>query len=228
MVFLELVEIAEGKYKEKDKTSAQPACVTKSDLMLFRRLLRTQDIYTESFNKTDSAKEFYEAFELFRKIIPDNVKEDAFYSAKVGYYFEGVPSKLVYILKQAISKGATPSLALQSVSPLVWGRFLKEGSLPEGITIKDVLESIYGYEVQLLSKSQKKIQYSDYSEIYVENVDKIVLLPNDIADQFASIDDLSSIKYVPKKGVCFEEMPLRFFNGRKGITLDEFDLRDAK
>ena len=228
MKYLELADIVNGKYEDKEDVAGKYAYATLMDLTNFKHLLKINKVYASSFNKTDSAKEFYENFELFDKAFDKKLQEDVFYGAKLGYLLENVPCRLVYLLKLAAANNVTPSLAVQSVSPIAWGRFLKKGTLPEGIIIKDILDAVFGYDTQLITKTKLKIRYERYSEVYIENVDRICLLPNSIADQFDTIEDLRELKYVPKVGVCFGEVPLRTFDGRNGITFDEFDLRDAK
>lgn len=230
MNLLELNEIVSGKYKESIKSgqAEKNRLAAESDVTLFKEALAINKEYQRGFNITDSAKEFYESYELFNSIFDDCIKEDVFYANKLGYLFEGVPCKLTYILTKSIRANQTPNLALQSVSSLVWGRFLKNGTLREGITIKEILENIYGKNIVLLSEGVRKVKYDDFSEVYVENVDRIVLLPPDIADTLGSIEDLKSIVYKKGLGVCFDSVPLRVYNGRIGIVEDEFDLRDAK
>lgn len=225
MSYLDLVQVVKGDYKESKDVAGRYTLTTENDLKQFKNMLQIDNSYFEGLKKTDSFKEFYEAYELFEKTFDPKLQEDIFYSTKLGFFFEGVPSRLVYLLKKAIDKNPTPSLALQSISVLAWDRFLKKGSLPEDITIKDVLDAIYGYETKLIDELQLRVRHESFSEIYVKNVDRICLLPNAIADQF-DLKDLDTLEYVPKQGVCFDGVPVRFFDGRNGITLDEFDMRD--
>lgn len=224
MNYMELVDIVKGHYSEEKDVSGRYSLATVEDVQYFKTMLRIDNSYLTGFKKTNSFKEFFEAYEVFDNTFDKKLQEDVFYSAKLGYFLEGIPSRLVYLLKKSVDQNPTPSVALQGVSPLAWDRFLKAGSLPEGVVIKDVLDAIYGYETQIIDKTQLKVRHEEFSEIYIENVDRICLLPNTIADQF-DLSDLSMIEYVPKKGVCFDGVPIRFFDGRDGIILDEFDMR---
>ena len=228
MNYLELINIVNGDYGNAKEVKNTGRRATTDDILQFKRLLRIDETYALSFNKTNSAKEFYDSYELFAAAFNDNVKEDVFYGAKLGFILEGIPSRLTYLLKLAIANAPTPSLAIQSVSPLAWGKALDKGYLPEGITIKDVLDELYGYETKLISKTQFKQDHHGFSEIYVANVDRICLLPSKIAGMFGTVEDINMIKYIPGKGVCFGEDPIRLFDGMKGITFDEFDLRDVE
>lgn len=227
MNYFDLADIVNGDYSKAEETS-KPVLAKEHDLILFKKLLKIDNTYSLAFGKTDSANEFYESFELFNQAFDDSIKQDVFYCAKNGYILEGIPGRLVYLLKLAIKSSETPSLAIQSVSALAWGNSLKKGYIEGDLTIKDVLDSLYGYDVRLLTKLQPKVKYEGFSEVYVSNVDRICLLPNSIADQFNTLEDLGNIKYISGKGVCFNDEPLRTFGSLKGITFDEFDLRDVK
>lgn len=224
MLYLDLIEIVRGKYKEKADTEGRYVSASVDDILQFKDMLQIDRVYADGFKKTESAAEFYEAYELFDKTFDKRLQESLFYGAKLGFFFEGVPNRLTFLLKKAASTSATPSITLQSVSPLAWGRFLKKGTLPDDICIKDVLDAIYGTETQLVDILQLRVRHREFSEVYVGNVDRICLLPNDIADTL-SIEDLQDVRYVPKVGVCVNNEPLRTFDGYKGITMDEFDLR---
>lgn len=224
MIFLDLVEIVKGKYKEQSNASGKHQLTTVEDIQQFKSMLMIDKAYLDGFKRTESAAEFFEAYELFDRSFSKILQEDVFYGSKLGYYFEGVPCRLTYLLKKAVVGNPTPSIALQSISMLAWGSFLKAGFLPEGIKIKDVLDAVYGAETVLIDYLQMRVRHEEFSEIYVGNVDRICLLPNRIADTL-NIEDLQEIRYVPKVGVCVGKEPLRTFGGCNGLTLDEFDLR---
>ena len=41
----------------------------------------------------------FKTYELLDKVVSDDLKEELFYIAKTGFFFEGIPSKVVYLLQ---------------------------------------------------------------------------------------------------------------------------------
>ncbi len=228
MTILEKNEIIRGKYKESLNTTGKVLAASE-DVQLFRKLLTYNDGYFKWFSQTEDYKEFYEAFELFDKAFHKNLKEDVFFAAKLGCIFEGVPSRLAFIIKKALRENPTNNTAIESIDERTFGSYLKKGSLPEGITILDVIEQLVGSSVQLISSHRRKVENRDGSyDIYVQNVDRIVIVPKDIGDMINSLEDLKNINYRKGIGVCIDDTPLRTLNGRVGVTVKEYDLRESR
>lgn len=236
MNLIELNSVLCGNYKEelKRKVDFEKTMATTEDINLFKSLLAIHDYYRDGFASTEVSEEFYEAYEMFRDMIPKEKQTDVFYATKMSYILEGVPSKLAYLLRKAIRSDKTEenlprgvNEAILSIGYTSWGKFLKKGSLAGDLTVKDVIDVIVGRDCTLISDSVRKVVYEDYAEIYVQNVDRVVLVPKDIADQINSMEDLCNIQYKQGVGVCVGDFPLRIMNGRIGVTKNEFDLREC-
>lgn len=228
MNLLELNEIVAGKYPNDGGNSKQIRCITADEFEDFRAMLTVDPVIRDFFMKTETASEFYEHVELAEKYIDKEIKEDVFYAAKLGFFYEGIPSKLVYILRKAIRKYQSPNLALTAIDTRLIAKYLKPGALPEGITIKQVIESILGKSFDLITQYRRKVRYRDWYEVYVPNVDRVILLPNDLAQLIESLDDLENVNYKKDVGVCVYDIPIRIMGSKVGVTTDEFDLRECK
>lgn len=230
MTLLEINKKICGRFtdipEEQKKSTSRLATV--KDLNLFNSLLSSDQGERDCLGITESYKEFYEAFEKFRIMIPDDVKEDVFYAAKMNIIYEGIPMRLVYLIHKAMLKYKNLNVAIRSIKENVLAKYLEPGVLPEGITVKDVIETYTGKEAKLITESCYKVDYDGYSEVYVANTDRVALLPSDIADSFRSLDDLRSIYFDEEKGLMFGDMPIRILGGRVGISFDEYDYRDCR
>ena len=100
MNLLELNKIFEGKYIEKREKEEKQIQVTEENVIKFRELLMINDSFTEGLNRTESAVEYFKTYELLDKVVSDDLKEELFYIAKTGFFFEGIPSKVVYLLQR--------------------------------------------------------------------------------------------------------------------------------
>lgn len=230
MTLLELNSIISGKYKEEWKNNKKIRTIERDELDSFKRLLAISDVYQQAIIKqTESDEEFYEAYPLLAEVVPKEIQEDVFYAVKLGFFFEGVPCKLVYLLKKALMQYDTVNVAISSIDTRAWGRFLKAGSLSNNVTIQRIIENLKGSQVSLLNEFNRKVDAGKgLYEIYVENTDRVVVVPEDIANVIESIDDLRNVNYVKGVGVCVYETPLRTMSGRVGITVDEYNLRDCR
>jgi len=227
MNLLKLNRIIEGNYEEEltQKTIDLYCIGTEDDHFQFKNILNVSSVYTSNMNMTEDYKEFFQAFDLFRKVFPENLHEDLFYTAKLGFHFKGIPSKLVYLLKKSISIYTSPNVAVNAINRMAWGRFLKRGSIPEGVTIKTIIDNLLGEAYMPLSEHRRKVKYRDWYEVYVENVDRVVLLNEEIATSVDSLDDLRNVKFSEEKGVLVYDSPLRAMGPYVGIINNDFDLR---
>lgn len=226
---LEINKKASGKYDLSDGTSKPVSTCIDKDVELFRSLLKTNEACTKAFTQTESSKEFFKAVPLITDYLKEAnktaVMEDMFYSTKLGFFYEGVPSKLVFLLKKSLFKYKTPNAALAAIYPMSIQNFLKKGALPEGITIKTIMEACLSREIELLSSFKRKVIYDNLCEIYVANTNRVLVAPEEMMRELTSRSDLEAVEFVENIGVCVRSKPLRTFGGKIGIVTDEYDLR---
>lgn len=229
MNLIEINNLIRGKFGRNPKIVKLQECATKEDLDFFRSLLAISESYIGSLQRIEVASEFYDAYELFKKSIPVEKQAEMFYAAKLGFVFDNVPSRLVYILNKAIKTYDTVNVAISSIDNRILQKFLDKGSLHPDIIIKDVVDSLYGKDTELITNTNRKVKADDETyEIYVQNTDRVVVVPADIANCIESREDLENINFKDDLGVCLYDKPLRTFNGRLGITYDDYDLRECR
>lgn len=227
MTLLELNRIFEGKYIEEKGKADNQVQITEEDMIKFRELLTINDVFSEGLSKTESATEYFHTYELLDRVVEDRLKEELFYTAKTGFFFEGIPSKVVYLLQRAIKRYNTPNNAINSIDVRVLSKYLKKGYLPENVTLKQVMENLIGREFQTLSESRLAVTYKDCVEVYVRNTDRVLIVPLSLESYFNSREDLEHVEYVKNIGVCIQGIPIRTLKGMLGVTFDEYDLREC-
>lgn len=226
MTLLELTKIFSGKYPA-DAKEMKVVDITKDDMELFREMLKINPVYVQGFKSTEKSGEFYSAFALFDKVFPAAKKEEVFYASKLGYFFPGVPSKLVYILKGALHDAGSPNLAIESLNVSSMTDYLCRGPLPNGVTLQQIMSNLLGSNFKLLTSARRRVKYKTWWEVYVPDKDRVCMLPEDIATTISSRDDLLSINYNASKGVCVYDTPIRTLCGRVGVVKNDFDLREV-
>ena len=228
MVLTTLNNLIDGKFDTKNSTEFKSKFTIdelSENVELFRELLLSNTKYDNIFNKTDIPKVFYDACPLFQQVFPSRLQIEVFYATKLGFIYENVPSKLVYLLRLALKLTESPNLAIQALDEKQLAPYLKEEALPRDVTIKQIMANLLGTDFSLLTDTKRKVKYKDFYEVYVENVDRVILLPEDLAGYISSFEDLQNVNYKHDIGVCVYDTPIRTLGGRVGITFHEYDLR---
>jgi len=189
-------------------------------------LLAFEDVQAR-FQLTESVKEFTDACPIVKAFFKREVLEEVFYATKAGYFFEGVPSRLTYLLKKALQSYDTPNKALASINGSRLIPYLKQGILPEGVTVKTVVNNICGYDVRLLTEAKLAVQNMNTIEVYVPNVDMVLVLPKEYENAVGSRSDLETVYYEKGRGVLIRGQLFRTMYGKLGITRTDFDLREC-
>lgn len=178
----------------------------------------------QRFELHDDDKDFFGEFPDFEK---SGVKsQELFYQNKLGYYIDGVPSKVVYILQKAVKQIGTdnPNTALFSVYgillPFAYNKYEHKG---EELNLLDIVYAVFKHKFDPLTSRKK----SSGDEFYVYDENLIAILPKDIQEQVKGKD----IKFDKKLGLYIEDGDnkslLRLMNGRIGVTRSDLDLRES-
>lgn len=178
----------------------------------------------QRFELYDEDKDFFGEFPDFDK---SGIKsQELFYQNKLGYYIDGVPSKVVYILQKAVREVGTdtPNTALYSVYgillPFAYNKYA-HGS--DELNLLDITFSIFKHKFEPLTSRRRS--YNDEFYVYDDNL--IAILPKNIQEQVKGKD----IKFDKKLGLYVEEdgnkSLLRLMNGRIGVTRNDLDLRES-
>ena len=226
MTLLELNKLIDGKWaKDVEARKSVIKTATPEQFKTFRKYLAINDAYRDLITKTDSSTEFFESCPLLLSAVDEDVAEDLFYAMKLGFMYNDVPSRLVYYLQKAMRMAESPNLAISMLSGSEMKKYLRPGAIASDITVKQILTNLFGCEFKLLTTATRKVRFNDWYEVYVNNTDRVVLLPEDIAEAVDSREDLKNVNFKENVGVCVYDMPLRTFGNRLGITTDDYDLR---
>lgn len=195
-------------------------------LMEFLEIFKAFDGVKARYQATESAVEFLKACPVVTKFYGKKViAEEVFYAMKVGYFYPGVPSKLTYFVKKALQKYDTPNKAISKVARNLWAPYLKRGVLPDGVTVKTVIDNICGYETRLLLDSDRAVVNGNAIEVYVPDVDEVLVLPKEYGTDVRGREDLLTVQYDKEKGVKIQGHLFRTMHGKVGVVMDDFDLR---
>lgn len=211
------------------KKVTKVAEIKQDKLVDFKTLVAMSKMTESAFDVLEDANAFYKMFPDIKKLIGANICVEVFYACKLGYYYEGIPTKLLFILnktvkvngREHINKALNPAVTL--LRSYVDNAYQYSG---EKITVKDVLENIIGEPVALLTTSELKVKSSDCWEVYIKDAERVALLPEDIASML-SYSDCEKLSFDIGKGIMLEDIPVRTLNNRLGITRDDFDLREC-
>jgi len=206
--------------------------VKEEEFNIYRLFIKSSPTAEAMLRSTEDSTSFYRACKQLSRFIPDEIKEDVFYTYLLGYQMNGIPSRLVYILKKAYEKFDTPNVAISMISKDLLVEFLVEGALPEEYSIVDVAANVWSGDVQVMSPYRKRAVFKNLVELYVEKTingdlfDTVVVLPTDISDQINE-SEIATVVYNPKTGLELNGNLLRRYNGRVGITTSDIDLRNC-
>lgn len=178
----------------------------------------------QRFELYDEDKDFFGEFPDFEK---SGIKsQELFYQNKLGYYIEGIPSKVVYILQKAMKEVGTdnPNTALYSVYGILFPfAYNKYQHKDEELNLLDVVFATFKHKFEPLTNRRK----SSGDEFYLYDENLIAILPKDIQEQVKGKD----IKFDKKLGLYIEDGEqkslLRLMNGRIGVTRSDLDLRES-
>jgi hypothetical protein len=226
MTLLDKNELITGKFAADSETAKKPLPVTTPDqLVQFRQLLAVDEIYEAMLNQTESPDEFYAACSMFAKTLKSYEEAaDMFFAAKLGYTYDNIPSKLVYLLIKAKEAHKYPNTAISAIDWSVLKPFLRKDALRPGIKCIDVMNAVFGYSVNLLNAFRARTSNAHVFEYYIKNTDRVLVLPQELATKISSEDDVNSLEYVKNVGVCVRGVPVRTLFNKLGITTDDYNL----
>lgn len=223
---MNLIEMNDRLLVNKDRRQVTVPEATQEKCDLFRRLVESSKTATNMFNSLEDANAFFAIFPDLRKILGTGVCVEVFYACKLKYAYDGVPARLVYILNKAFTHGsqvhvnATLNTVTALLKPYVNDVYTVNG---ETATVKDIIENVLGRSVKLLTSSVRKVKATDCFEVYVPNVERVALLPPDIANMLP-VAECEKIRFDREKGLVIDNVIIRTLNNRLGITRDDFDL----
>lgn len=226
MQIIKVNNMLEGR-ELPDVKARRPVENLEDKLTEFKEILSAFDSIAARFRSTESSSEFLSACPIITTFLgKKDVVEEVFYAMKNGYIYQGVPAKLTYLVKKALQLYDTPNKAISMISQSSLLPYLRKETLPMGITVKAVIDNICGYETKLLLDSVRAVTNQSCIEVYVPNVDTVLVLPMEYTSVIQSREDLETVAMTPE-GVTIRGHLFRTMFGKTGITKSDFDLREC-
>jgi hypothetical protein len=225
---MSLIDLNNAIIYGKKKVTCVPK-ISNEDLILFKNTLAISALMTNVYNNTDDANSFFTVYPSVKQIIGTKKCVECFYACKLGYYIEGVPSKLVYIVnkifkendKRFVNKSLNTALPL--LKPYVNCQFKGTN---DDYTVKDIIENACGHSVKLLTPAELKVQVGTDWEVFIPNVERVALLSDELGSQF-SYQDCERLEFKKDLGIVLGNIPIRTLNNKLGVVKDDFDLREC-
>lgn len=211
------------------KTKCSVPELTEEHLIQFKKLINISKSILATFESIDDANSFFTMYPDIKVVLGSSICVEAFYACKLGYYYKGIPTKLVYILNKTFKENDNKHIntalntAINLIKPYISNVYEYNG---EDYTVKDIIENVVGTSINLITDSKRKIKCSDCWEVYIPDIERVALFPNDIADMFGYAD-CEKLYFTVEKGIMFNDTVVRTLGNRLGITKNDFDLRDC-
>lgn len=186
-------------------------------------------------NQTFSHNEFYDANPMMYCFIKDWYKEgnvqvfmkELFYSMLCGLYVPGVPSELTALFVLTRRQVETPNKMIAALDKSRLKRYLCSPISDNPRIMKELLDTIWGYDVQLVTSLRPSVTNKGVVEVYIDNINDVLLCDESIKDILTDVRDFKDLWYSKDKGVVLgdKEIPLRTLIHSFGIVDDDLDLR---
>lgn len=203
--------------------------------MIKQAIVEFDGIYDKShLKKTQSRVEFYSGNPMLDACIDDycrrfslnksTFKKEFFYSLISGVYVPHIPSELTAMAVFSKNKYFTPNRTIDKMDRSVLSKYICD----KGV-VKTLLDVLFGYKVNLITSVRPMVSNNGIVEIYIANIDGVLLCNEGIREILSDISDIKSLAYSKEKGVVVgkNEVPLRTLIHSFGITEDDMDLRSV-
>lgn len=198
-------------------------------------IVKCEGLYNkEHFTQTMSHTEFYEANPLmdaflsdYRKIDSRMFKKELFYTMLCETYIPSIPSELTAMLVLTRRKCETPNKMIAALDKSKLKKYVTQQIHENPKIIKEVIDKIWGYEVNLVTSIRRMVTNNGVVEIYIDNINDILLCNPSIRDILSDVDDVQNLWYSKDKGIVIgdNEIPLRTVINSFGIVKNDLDLR---
>ena len=227
---MNLIELNEKIMSSSGKKEVIVPPITDDDVSTFVKILSISSTIKDAANAYDDANSFFKAYPHIRDVVGKGKCVEVFYGYKLGVAYCEIPNKLAYIIKMARNEENNeelPNVALARVVNLLKTYADSSYKTESGVlTVKSIIDNVYGRDVKLLTDGTRKVKNGSLWEIWVPDIERVAIVPEDIA-LMLSFDDLCSLHYDFKLGIALGDKPLRTFGDRIGITRNDFDLREC-
>ena len=219
----ELEPYITGKaFLEGEKTVTR---LDRDSFLHFMEMLNNDPIAKQFFDAYEHHLDFYTTAVDFKNLVPKDIQAECFYAAKLGKYYYGVPSVLVYMVQKAYeSVGNIPNLIIKALPTNLLRDCFTPGYLAKPTTLRDVICNVCCEQYTPLCELQPKNRVNDeFTELYIKSTNMVAAVPNRIADALDA-NSILSIEETPS-GLAVGGILLRTMCDYVGAINSVYDLR---
>lgn len=190
----------------------------------------------EHLRKTKSYIEFYNANPMLEAFIKDLHPKDfsmfskeLFYSMLCEVYVPCIPTELVALFLLSRKTSVSPNRMMASIDRRVFKNYMTLNWHNDKQILKKLIDNIWKMDVNLVTKDRPMVINNNIVEIYVSNIDDILLCNSSVLDVLHSTEDVKSLSYSNNLGVVVgdTEVPLRTLINKYIIVRNDLDLREV-
>src|SRR5690606_22653460 len=122
-------------------------------------------------------------------------KKELFYAILCGTYIPTVPSELTALFIMTRRKCETPNQMIAALDKSKMKRYLTQQFHDNNKIMKEILNEIWGYDVDLVTDLRPMVTNGDVVEIYISNINNILLCNISIKDILTDVNDVQSLWY---------------------------------
>lgn len=203
---LEDIKVFEDNVKLKKKV------ISDMQYSIFNDLIN-EDSIRVAFNLSDNSNDFLKRVKGIGKVFDKESLSECFYTTKIGFNFENIPSLPFYAISSLMDKfpdfETYPSYYLQS--------YIKEFNnlvnidSNKGISLRDLLSAMK-ITSTLISKYNLRVDHNTgFSEVFVAGAG-VCIVKTEALIGLNSYEELTSLSYDSKIGIMYKDKPLRLLN----------------
>ena len=198
--------------------------VTKEMFQEFWDRLCMDDTYKTLVECFEYHKDFFTACPDLAKMYEEDLHQELFYAAKVGYIYEGVPTYLVYMIKQCLKQYPFGNLIIKMIPLPYLNQYLKEEALGDH-SLYDVISQELEAEYSVVTNHHLVSEYQSADELYVQKEDMVALLPKGLIQETTQ-DYLESLELFEEGLASPDGIYLGSFGGYHNACNSFYDLRN--
>lgn len=241
MTYLELTPYLKGDkfYENNKQKKVVQRLATSSEFDRFCWVLSCNKRYLSMIEVSSTPYSFFNAAKDVASLFPKEIYDDLYFGVKNGSRYDGVPSKLLYLILKSKDIYKYPNLAMSMIKRDTLLQFCEKNVLGDGITILDVIQNVWKAEVLLLSSRRVKAIYKNVYEAYVPTFvgadgstvegtfDQVALIHEKIIERLPSAMDWRDLWYNGVEGLICNDMPLNDYTGNYNIVKDDLNLSEV-
>ena len=221
LTILELAPYIKGEQKLEVEYSKPK--LKEDQFQEFWNKLNMNNTYKTLLECSQFYKDYFQVCYDLAKMFDRELHSELFYAAKVGYFYEGVPTYLVYMIKECLKEYPFGNLLIKRIPTPLLNQYFREGALGN-VSLYDIIAKELGTSYQVIDKGHLYSEYETYAELYIPNEDMVAIVPNDLI-QSLTTDYIESLSMYEDGLASADGVYLGKLGGYHGACNSYYDLR---